>query len=134
MHLFKYGRSTNILLAANIFIGWVFWANLFYMPLYLQNVRGSPAVAGSYILPMVIVHGATSGLTGILEASLGHYMPIIRTGVGLWAVAACVKTVFYDQTSPVWIIFVIGIFEGFWVGCCLQPGMSPRPHTTRFIS
>lgn len=130
MHLFKYGRSTNILLAANIFIGWVFWANLFYMPLYLQNVRGySPAVAGSYILPMVIAHGATSGLTGILVAALGHYMPIIRTGVGLWAVAACVKTVFYDQTSPVWMIFVIGIFEGFGVGCCLQPGMFSRPYS-----
>lgn len=76
---------------------------------------------------MVIAHGATSGLTGILVAALGHYMPIIRTGVGLWAVAACVKTVFYDQTSLVWMIFVIGIFEGFGVGCCLQPGMPPRP-------
>lgn len=65
-------------------------------------------------------------------AALGHYMPIIRTGVGLWAVAACVKTGFYDQTSPVWMIFVIGIFEGFGVGCCLQPGMSSRPKPVSF--
>lgn len=124
MRLFKYGYSTNILLAANIIIGWIFWGNLFYMPLYFQNVRGfSPARAGSYILPMVIAHGVTSGLTGVLVAVFGRYMSIIRTGVGLWAVAACIKSVFYSQTSPISMIFIIGIFEGFGVGCCLQPGM-----------
>ncbi|KAI9925926.1 hypothetical protein AWENTII_011932 [Aspergillus wentii] len=124
MHLFKNGRSTNILLGLNLMIGWVFWGNLFYIPLYFQNVRGcSPAVAGSYILPMVIAHGMTSGLTGIGVAYLGHYMPIIRSGAFLWAVGASVKALLYNQSSPVWMFFVLGIFEGYGVGCSLQPAL-----------
>ncbi|KAF7177472.1 hypothetical protein CNMCM7691_005725 [Aspergillus felis] len=121
LHLFQYGLSTNILLAMNIIIGWVFWANLFYIPLYFQNVRGwSPATAGSLILPMVIAHGATSALSGILVAATGRYTRIISGGAALWTIGAIGKTL-YGQTTPVWSFFMVGIFEGFGVGCSLQP-------------
>ncbi|KAF7160165.1 hypothetical protein CNMCM5623_005680 [Aspergillus felis] len=121
LHLFQYGLSTNILLAMNIIIGWVFWANLFYIPLYFQNVRGwSPATAGSLILPMVIAHGATSALSGILVAATGRYTRIISGGAALWTIGAIGKTL-YGQTTLVWSFFMVGIFEGFGVGCSLQP-------------
>ncbi|GFF53934.1 hypothetical protein IFM51744_08234 [Aspergillus udagawae] len=121
LHLFQYGLSTNILLTMNVIIGWVFWANLFYIPLYFQNVRGwSPATAGSLILPMVIAHGATSALSGILVAATGRYTRIISGGAALWTIGAIGKTL-YGQTTPVWSFFVVGIFEGFGVGCSLQP-------------
>lgn len=122
VQLFRYGRSTNILLAMNVIIGWVFWGNLFYIPLYFQNVRGwNPAMAGSLILPMVIAHGATSGLTGILVAATGRYTLIISTGAALWSVGAAAKTI-YGHNTPMWILFLFGIFEGLGVGCSLQPG------------
>lgn len=123
VHLFKLNRSTNILLAMNIGIGWVFWGNLFYIPLYFQTVRGmSPATAGSVILPMVIAHGITSGVSGIITAYFGRYKPVICTGAALWAIGAMVKST-YGQNTPVHWFFIVGIFEGIGVGCGLQPGM-----------
>ncbi|GES63338.1 efflux pump antibiotic resistance protein [Aspergillus terreus] len=123
MRLFQYNYSTNILLGANIVIGWVFWGNLLYIPLFFQNVRAChPAVAGSLILPMVIAHGVTSGLTGIIMSWTCHYKKVISMGVGMWTVAAATKS-FYTQNTPLWVVGVGGVFEGIGVGCSLQPVM-----------
>lgn len=119
--LFRYGRSTNILIFVNILIGWIFWGTMFVLPLYLQNVRSlSPAQAGALMLPMVITHGLTSGLTGILISAIGRYKPIIVTGAVCWVLGAIGK-MHYHQTTPVWRIIVVGIFDGVGVGCSMQP-------------
>ncbi|KAJ5709072.1 hypothetical protein N7493_010406 [Penicillium malachiteum] len=119
--LIQYNRSTNILLATNIFIGWVFWGNLFYLPLYFQIVRGlSPSGAGSLILPMVIAHGATSGLSGAVMSLAGCYKPVISIGAALWAIGAILKST-YGQTTPFRLFIITGILEGIGVGCGLQP-------------
>jgi cyanate permease len=120
--LFKYGRSTNILLFFNIVIGWIFWGNLFVIPLYFQNIRGmSPGQAGLFILPITIAHGLTSALTGIIISIFGHYKPVIVTGAVCWSIAAVAK-LWYDQQTPAWMIVIIGILDGVGVGCSLQPG------------
>ncbi|EHK46108.1 hypothetical protein TRIATDRAFT_292286 [Trichoderma atroviride IMI 206040] len=119
--LFRYGRSTNILIFANILIGWIFWGNMFVLPLYLQNVRGlNPTQAGALMLPMVITHGLTSGLTGILISMIGRYKPVIVIGAACWVLAAIGKMHFH-QTTPIWEIIVVGVFDGISVGCSLQP-------------
>ncbi|GAB1193858.1 hypothetical protein APSETT444_003093 [Aspergillus pseudonomiae] len=123
VRVFKYNYSTNILLFANIVIGWVFWGNLFYIPLYFQNVRGwSPGTSGSLILPMVIAHGITSGLSGLIISWTGRYKVVISTGVGMWMLAAAAKS-FYTQQTALWILELGGIFEGIGVGCSFQPVM-----------
>ncbi|KAI0474461.1 putative efflux pump antibiotic resistance protein [Xylaria cf. heliscus] len=119
--LFCYGRSTNILIYVNILIGWIYWGNLFVLPLYFQNVRGlSPAQAGVLMLPMVITHGLTSGLTGVLISAFGHYKPIIVTGAICWALGAVAKMQ-YNQATSVWKIVAVGVCDGIGVGCSLQP-------------
>ncbi|KAB8261011.1 major facilitator superfamily domain-containing protein [Aspergillus pseudonomiae] len=123
LRVFKYNYSTNILLFANIVIGWVFWGNLFYIPLYFQNVRGwSPGTSGSLILPMVIAHGITSGLSGLIISWTGRYKVVISTGVGMWMLAAAAKS-FYTRQTALWILELGGIFEGIGVGCSFQPVM-----------
>jgi cyanate permease len=120
--LFRYGRSANILVFINILIGWIYWGNLFVLPLYLQSVRGaSPSEAGLLLLPMVMAHGITSALSGILISMSGHYKPIIVTGAFCWVIAAIAK-LFYDQGTAIWKIAIVGIFDGVGVGCSLQPG------------
>lgn len=120
--LFQYNRSTNILICVNILIGWIYWGNLFIVPLYLQNVRRlSPAQAGVLMLTMVITHGLTSGLTGVLISTLGHYKPVIVTGALCWALGSLAKMQ-YDQATSIWQIMVVGVFDGIGVGCSLQPG------------
>jgi hypothetical protein len=120
--LFCYGHSTNILIFANILIGWIFWGNMFVLPLYLQNVRGlSPSQAGALMLPMVITHGLTSSLTGILISVIGRYKIVIVIGAACWVLAAIEKMHFH-QATPFWEIIVVGVFDGISVGCSLQPG------------
>lgn len=120
--LFYRNRSTNILICVNVFIGWIYWGNLFVVPLYLQNVWGlRPTEAGVLMLPMVITHGLTSALTGILTSILGHYKPIIVTGAISWFLAALAK-MSYDQATPSWKIVVVSVLDGIGVGCSLQPG------------
>ncbi|KAI0867763.1 putative efflux pump antibiotic resistance protein [Hypoxylon argillaceum] len=119
--LFYYGFPTNILLSVNFVIGWIFWSNLLVLPLYLQNVRGmSPAKAGVMMLPMVITHGITSGITGVIISVIGHYKPIIVTGAVSWGLAAIGKLRF-DLDTPLWMIAGIGVLDGVAVGCSLQP-------------
>ncbi|KAI1334940.1 putative efflux pump antibiotic resistance protein [Xylariaceae sp. FL0016] len=121
MRLFTNGYSANLLLAQNLAIGWVFWGNLFYLPLYFQNVRGfDPAAAGTLILPMVIAHGIFSGISGFLVSKTGGYYWIIITGATIWTVATSLK-IAYDQTTPMWAFVVVGILEGLGVGFCFQP-------------
>lgn len=85
-------------------------------------MRGwSPTLAGSFILPMVIAHGVTSGLSGIVMAYFGRYTVVIRTGTALWAVGAGLKAT-YSHDTPIWIIVIVGVLEGIGVGCSLQPG------------
>ncbi|KAJ5280193.1 major facilitator superfamily domain-containing protein [Penicillium angulare] len=115
IRLFRYNKSTNILLATHLLIGWVFWGNLFYLPLYFQNVRGySPTAAGSLILPMVIAHGVTSGLSGLLMSLTGHYKPVISIGAGLWTTGAMLKSS-YGKTTSSPLFCLTGILEGIGV-------------------
>jgi hypothetical protein len=121
-HYFYYNSSTNILICVNIFIGWIYWGDLFILLLYLQNVRGlSPVQAGTFMLPTVITHGLTSGLTGVLKFLLGCYKQIIVTGAVCWAVATLTKMNFGKETL-LWQIIVAGVLDGIGVGCSLQPG------------
>lgn len=120
--LFSNGRSTNILIAINVIVGWIYWGNLFVLPLYFQNVRGaSPPGAGILMLPMVVAHGLTSALSGILISLSGHYKPVIVTGAFCWLLAAVGK-LYFDQETAVWTIVLVGILDGVGVGCSMQPG------------
>ncbi|KAK4161178.1 major facilitator superfamily transporter [Cladorrhinum sp. PSN259] len=120
--LFQYNRSTNILIGANILIGWIYWGNLFLVPLYLQNARGSsPSQAGVLMLPMVVTHGLTSGLTGVIIYILGRYKPVIVAGAVCWVLGALLKVTHYHEATPTWQIVVVGILDGVGVGCSLQP-------------
>lgn len=120
--LFKYGYSTNILISANLAIGWIYWSNLFILPLYFQTIRGMGAgESGLWILPITISHGLTSATTGIIISMCKCYKPVILTGAICWTVAALVKLQYSEQTSTR-TIFLMGILDGVGVGCSMQPG------------
>lgn len=120
--LFKYGCSTNILISTNLAIGWIYWGNLFILPLYFQTIRGMGAgESGLWILPITISYGLTSATTGIIISMCKCYKPVILTGAICWTVAALVKLRYSDQTSAR-TIFLMGILDGVGVGCSMQPG------------
>ncbi|KAB8231128.1 major facilitator superfamily domain-containing protein [Aspergillus alliaceus] len=121
MRVFQYGHSNVILIGVNFIIGCVFWGNLFWIPLYLQNIRGwSPAKAGLFLLPTVITHGVTSALTGVIISFCGRYTTVIRAGAACWCISAAAKLT-YTQFTPSWLLLVAGALDGIGVGCSLQP-------------
>lgn len=122
MRLLKNGYSANILLIQNLAIGWVYWGNLFYIPVYFQAVRGyDPSRSGVLLLPMVIAHGIFSGTSGFMVSHFGGYYWILLLGSAVWTIGASLKAKFYEQTTSQWMFIVFGILEGFGVGFCFQP-------------
>ena len=122
VRLLKNGYSANILLIQNLAIGWVYWGNLFYIPVYFQTVRGyDSSKSGVLLLPMVIAHGIFSGTSGFLVSYTGGYYWILLLGSAVWTIGASLKAKFYEQTTSVWMFIVFGILEGFGVGFCFQP-------------
>lgn len=123
MHLFTSDLSCNILLIQNTLFGFVYWANLFYMPIYLQNVRGySSTVAGAIIMPMAGAQGIGSIVSGLIISHTGHYNPIMIAAQALWT-AGLIAQAFYSATTPIWAICVVGFFQGLGTGCCFQPSL-----------
>ncbi|KAH8886128.1 MFS general substrate transporter [Thozetella sp. PMI_491] len=123
LHLFAADLSCNILLIQNLLFGFVFWGNLFYMPIYLENVRGySPTIAGAIIMPMVGSQGLGSILSGLIISHTGHYNHVMIVAQALWT-AGLVGQAFYSVTTPVWVICIVGLLQGLGTGCCFQPSL-----------
>jgi hypothetical protein len=120
VRLFQSDLSANLVLVQGTLHGVVYWANLFYVPLYLQNVRGySPVISGTIILPMVASHGVGSLVSGQIISKTGHYNPTIITANIIWLIGASLQTI-YTRTTPVWAICIIGFLQGIGIGCAFQ--------------
>ena len=123
MHLFTADFSCNVLLIQNVLYGFVYWANLFYLPIYLQNVRGySPTVAGAVMMPMAGSQGIGSIISGLIISRTGRYGPIMIGAQFLWAVSLIAQA-FYSASPPIGAICVVGFFQGLGTGCCFQPSL-----------
>lgn len=116
--------SANLVFIQGTLHGVVYWANLYYVPLYLQNVRGyNPIMSGVIILPMVASHGVGSLVSGQIISRTGHYNPTIITSNFIWTIGAALQTI-YTRTTPVWAICVIGFLQGVGIGGAFQRGFS----------
>lgn len=123
IRLFQSDKSANLVLIQGTLHGVVYWANLFYVPLYLQNVRGySPIMSGVIILPMVASHGVGSLISGQIISKTGHYGPTIIFSNCVWVIGASLQSI-YTRTSPVWAICLIGFLQGIGIGGAFQPGL-----------
>jgi cyanate permease len=120
VRLFQSDMSANLVLIQGTLHGVVYWANLYYVPLYLQNVRGyDPIMSGVIILPMVASHGVGSLVSGQIISRTGHYNPTIITSNLIWTIGAALQTI-YTRSTPVWAICVIGFLQGVGIGGAFQ--------------
>lgn len=116
-------RAAKIILAHFFITGIVYWSNLYYLPLYYQNVRGySPVMSGVMILPLVLASSIGSSSSGIIISRLGKYNRVLRTGYVLWAAGAGGR-ISLHRTSHIAVMAVTQIIEGIGVGFCFQPGL-----------
>lgn len=120
VRLFQSDKSANLILLQGTLHGIVYWANLFYIPMYLQTVRGySPILSGVIILPMVASHGVGSLVSGQIISKTGHYGPTIIFSNCVWLVGVSLQTI-YTRSTPVWAICLIGFLQGIGIGGAFQ--------------
>ena len=100
--------------------GVVYWANLFYVPLYLQNVRGyGPIISGAVIVPMLVSHGVGSLVSGQIISRTGRYNIVIIPGNLVWTIGVSLQIV-YTRTTPIFAVCLIGFLQGIGIGFAFQ--------------
>lgn len=120
VRLFTNDLSANIILIQGVLFGFVYWGNLFYIPVFLQNVHGyDPIISGAIIVPMVASQGIGSIISGQIISRTGHYNPVIISSQFIWTVGIALQAI-YSRTTPVWAVCLIGLLQGIGIGGCFQ--------------
>jgi EmrB/QacA subfamily drug resistance transporter len=97
--------SVTAVLVTVLLAGW-----LFLTTLYLQDVRGEPAVrAGLTILPMPVAMAACAALAGRVLARRGPRVPLAMAGCAL-AVSCAVLSRLSGSSGPVFLLVTYSLF------------------------
>lgn len=92
-------RTVAAACAYVFFFGSGVFVLMYYLPLYLQAVKGSsPTRSGIQILPLMLSTVLTSILAGIYVTLVGYYTPLIIFGSALMAIGAGLITTFAIDT------------------------------------
>lgn len=103
-------------------MGIVYFIDLYFIPLFFQNVRGySPLLSGVMILPLITGFSIGSSTSGIVISRIGITLPVIRTGLVLWTAGAGGRTSWHRDTH-IAVLVVCQVIEGIGIGCVFQPG------------
>ena len=92
-------QNAKILLGNYFLIGIVYFTDLYFIPLYFQNVRGnSPMLSGVMILPLITGFSIGSSTSGVIISRIGMTNPVIRTGLVLWTSRASGRMSWHKDT------------------------------------
>lgn len=116
----------SAIMAQNYLFGIVYYSELYYLPIYYQNVRGwSPLTAAALTIPLVVGQSLMSILTGLYISKTQRYGGVIWLGFILWTLGTGLKCIFNRRTHPA-VIAGILLVEGCGVGCVFQPSTTER--------
>lgn len=94
---------------------------IYYIPYYLQTIRGFSMVkASTYLLAFILPLSATSVISGQLISRTKHYLPVIWYGYSMWTLGTGLLLLFSTDSSLVEVIFAI-LICGSGVGATMQP-------------
>ncbi|KAJ5626314.1 Efflux pump dotC [Penicillium lagena] len=121
MPLNIFARFSNIATLAVAFAhGFVFIAAEYYIPLYLQSVKGaSPMRSGVLILPLSVAEALSGIVAGVIIHKTGRYLELIWIGMTLM----CIGTGLYihlDVSSSVVEIVCYQLLSGVGAGFLFQ--------------
>ena len=120
-----HNRAVCAILAQHFLFGMAYYSNLYYLPIYYQNVRGWNAIVSAALtVPFVIGQSCFSILSGQYVSRMKRYGEVIWTGFFMWTLGASLKCIFSRNTHPA-VIVVILLIEGAGVGNVFQPSMHP---------
>lgn len=131
LHLFINVPVCAILIQ-NFLLGIVYYAHLYYLPIYYQNARQfSPTLSAALTIPFVAAQSIVSIFSGQYISRLKRYGEVIWFGFGTWVLGAGLVLLF-DRKTPIWQIVVILFLEGAGVGNVFQPTLiAAQAHSSK---
>ena len=109
--------------AASCFVfifGVGFILSVFYLPLYLQTIKGASATkSGIDILPFLLAEVISSAIISVMIMSVGYYIPFILGGTVLFAVGSRLITTF-EVHMPFGKRFGYQVLTGMGAAVCVQ--------------
>ncbi|WVW84312.1 hypothetical protein I302_106346 [Kwoniella bestiolae CBS 10118] len=113
-------RNVCLLLLQTWLVGIVYYGGIYFVPLYLQNVKGdSPILSAALLLPLVLGQVLTTTISGFVVKWTNRTWPSFVVGFVLWTAGQGVQLCFEKGTGMGVIIGCL-ILQGFGIGSTIQ--------------
>ncbi|KAJ2545945.1 hypothetical protein EV175_005784 [Coemansia sp. RSA 1933] len=136
MRLFK-SRNTTLIFLSQITFGMVFFAPIFYFPLYLSVIKNASAInSGLHLISCMLGISLFSIISGVLVTKTGIYLPFMWAGVAVNTVGVGLFALFGSNPSNGMLIglpIIFGVGIGFSMQpmlCCAQNAVEPEDVAT----
>lgn len=113
--------SVAAMLAQSFLFGASYFAYLYYLPLYFQNVKGlSPLMSAVVFLALVIPQSASSIVAGLYMSKFNRYIEVVWWGFGIWTVGSGLM-IMCDENTHLGLVAFFLILTGCGTGSIFQP-------------
>lgn len=116
-----YSFHRSALFVMCFMMGWAYFVDIYYYPLYLQNVRGwSPIMSGILQLPSTCSSSIFGVAVGFINSKTGYYVRCLWFGGVLWCLGTGLKIMF-NETSDIGLLIGSNLIQGLGVAFTFQP-------------
>ncbi|OAL23371.1 hypothetical protein AYO22_06421 [Fonsecaea multimorphosa] len=103
--------SRSTLFAQNFLFGFVWQADLYFLPIYYQDVRGFAPLRSAYLtLPLLLAQSLGGVLSAPAMTFTARYMPVLWLGFVFWTIGAGLKLLF-SRTTSIGVYVVAALVE-----------------------
>ena len=107
----------------NFLFGMVYYSNLYYIPLYIQNARGwNTTISAAFLVAISVPQSIVSTLSGLYISHYKRYGIVMWTGFAIWTLGAGLICAF-TRTMHAAVVAVILSISGIGAGCVFQPSL-----------
>ncbi|CAH6723590.1 vacuolar basic amino acid transporter 2 [[Candida] jaroonii] len=120
LYLFK-DFHLSLLFLMCLLMGWAYFVDIYYLPLYLQNVRGwSPIMSGLLQLPATCSSSIFGVGVGFLNSKYGNYVACLWFGGAMWCLGTGLKILF-NLHSNIGLLVGSNLIQGLGIAFTFQP-------------
>lgn len=120
LHLFKNLQRITLFLMCFL-MGWAYYVDIYYYPLYLQNVRDwDPIQCGIIQLPATCSSSIFGVVAGFINSKTGQYVKCLYFGGAMWALGTGLKILF-NSNSEIGLLVGANLIQGLGIGFTFQP-------------
>ncbi|KAB8237752.1 major facilitator superfamily domain-containing protein [Aspergillus alliaceus] len=111
-----------VILLQNFFFRYCYYAELYFLPIHFENVRGmTPLGAAALLTPMVVAQMIFFVGSGLYITRFSRYGEVIWAGFFCWSLSGAGLLCLFDQGTSLAVIVISLIILGSGVGNVFQP-------------